>query len=246
MRLVIFFVMSLVLVLGMPAIIEAISLPSDYNNHQLSKLKNTNQDFCFAVIGDPHFGETKSQPYILKYQIENASTDNDFIIVNGDLTHHGDVTEFDDYFNTIKDSKIPIISVNGNHDIRMNSNLFSDIFGDNYFNFKYNGYNFIILDSATYIIGIDQYNWLSAQLDTLPAILITHTPIYGAPDRPYKDFYDFKIVSKLIERKSPMIIIASHHHQIRKFTQDNVRYIITGSAGGEPKASYETICLPAK
>lgn len=246
MKYVIFVVMSLVLVLGTPVLVQSILFPLDYNQEQIALLKDTNKDFCFSVVGDLHFGRYKSQPAILKYVLENASVDSDFIIVNGDITNKGEFFQFGEYFEAIKDSKIPVITVKGNHDILMNMDLYNRIFGNSQFNFEYNGYNFIILDSSTWRVDYSELDWLSYKLKDKPAIVVLHHPPLSNPDKLFPELKNAKSVMEVLSSNPPFMVISSHNHSKRKFTQGNTNYIITGSAGGEKDASYETICLETK
>ncbi len=67
-----------------------------------------------AAVGDLHCSETSAGSY--RYAFEDLNTQADILVLCGDLTRRGKISELEVLIENLAEVKIPIIAVLGNHD----------------------------------------------------------------------------------------------------------------------------------
>jgi Icc protein len=130
-------------------------------------------------VSDIHFGEKTFSPNLKNNLIKQVANENpDLIIISGDLTTQGYLTEYNDASTFLDDLKSITEThvIPGNHDAR-NVGLihFEKLVGDRKFIHmdKSGGFAILGLDSSEPDIndgqiGIDQLDWLKLELDKIP------------------------------------------------------------------------------
>ena len=219
---------------------ELASANQDYNYFELAKIEDTDEPFCFAVAGDPQFNRYGHSDEVFGWVMADVNNkDFKFLIVNGDLVQSGFDKQYNDYFNAINQSATPVISVIGNHDVRMGGrSRYENTFGvQTYFNFTVGDNQFIVLDTADHELGAEQLNWLETKLqDSSRTVIVTHIPRASLDDADH--------FTTLIEEYPPALIIYSHNHNYYNVVVGDTEVIITDSAGGgELPESYISVCV---
>lgn len=133
----------------------------------------TKEDDCLLnveMVSDVHIEEKElfRQAFmkILFSKVNNSKTKVDGILVAGDLTNYADEASLARYYELTTQSKVPVISVSGNHDIghvgdrgvtditkyeakenliRYHNQYMNDDVDTNYFSYELNGYKFIAI-----------------------------------------------------------------------------------------------------
>lgn len=168
----------------------------------------------FATLSDIHMTEETARRDMLRFgldDLENFSSPLDALVLTGDLTDHGEETEWEmlkeafEGYNPAKN----LIMAQGNHDtwteddgynlartlfIEYNKEIADREIENEYYSTKINGYTFIVLASQTdrvaAYISDEQLDWLAAEMekaseDGLPIFVICHWPInqtHGLPE----------------------------------------------------------------
>jgi len=195
-----------------------------------------NGDFTFVVMGDTRDGSA-----MFRYMIELANRVNPaFIIDVGDLVHSGgDDEQYLQYYEDIKASRAPFISVIGNHENAAPGGFerYREMFGDPNFYFDYGGVRFIALDNAAdgYKITDEQFEWLENLLQTDKIKLIfMHAPpkthLWSASMNRESTERFVKMVEKYKVRK----VYFGHVHAFDRLRRGETDYVMTGCAGAEP------------
>ena len=142
-----------------------------HNSHDLKKIQDieasTNSSFKIAVFSDTHdyYDELKDNiKYINSHKDEYA-----FVIVTGDITNIGLLSEFETFKDLMDELDIPYILTIGNHDLLTNGGeIFSQMFGKTTFYFDFKQTRFILYNNnnweSSYPVPDD--DWLENALST--------------------------------------------------------------------------------
>jgi len=242
----IFFILVLLFASGIK-IHSFLTVPniSDWNYRQLQKIDNSKTDFSFAVMGDNRDGDA-----IFKKIIKDINKDKsiNFALNNGDLVPDGYTGEFKDYVREIKNSKVPILSIIGNHDIPWYDGgaNYKKFFGKNYFSFHTGKNYFIILDDSNEKnIDNEQFIWLKKELKISQnyqnRFVFMHVPLYDPRKGDYKeghslsDINNAKRLNDLFDENNVTMLFCSHIHFYYKGKWQKTPFIITGGAGAPLK-----------
>jgi 3',5'-cyclic AMP phosphodiesterase CpdA len=157
-------------------------------------------DFLFVQISDTHWGFANPQinpesAVTLKKEIalvNSMSTQPDFIIFTGDLTHdteddverHKRLKEFREIVGELKVKNIRFMP--GEHDAALDGGeAYREFFGDAHYSFDHKGIHFIALNNTTdprAILGDKQVEWLASDLQKLdrdaPIVVFSHRPLF--------------------------------------------------------------------
>ena len=170
-------------------------------------------EFSFVFFTDVHLQKEKNAIQGFAQAIEKINQlDPDFVISGGDNITDALGQNFERadmlyelYRNSIKNLKIPIYHVLGNHDVfgvypssgventhpEFGKKMFVNRLGKSYYSFDHKGWHFLVLDSVSiteegqYLGGIDsvQIEWLKSHLSTLdremPIVISLHVPFYS-------------------------------------------------------------------
>ena len=140
------------------------------------------EEIKFAVIADSHYNYHELNEAIVNL---NNRNDIDFVIVNGDMTDHGYLTEYELFHNQMKKLKVPYLTVIGNHDYKSNGDkIYKQMFGEPNKSFTYNSNLFILFDNIFWESGKDpNMEWLEEELKNSDeyknVFVLCHIPPYG-------------------------------------------------------------------
>ncbi|MBI5623342.1 MAG: metallophosphoesterase [Elusimicrobia bacterium] len=232
------------------------------NDVQIAKLLASHPEpkasFQFAVIGDAEPGRFPWQrifapsdafrKHIRRIQGKNA----DFMIQLGDIVSkgvEGNYVKLVEFLNA--EVRLPFLVVPGNHDRSQpngeaDKNLFKAVFVKTDYTFDYNGWRFIVLDSADRRLLPEQLSWLAGLLETrLPVLVFTHVPpgyLRGLLVSPMTEkgynmsgYFDEGSAEfrKLVSAAKVARVYFGHIHALGTAQVDGVRYVLT-AGGGSP------------
>ncbi len=196
------------------------AMASDYDQpFELSKedpiefIDSKNVRLTFANIADTHLIDNESATINLDnffQDISNAKGEFDAVLIAGDLTDYGKVTEYNRFFNVFDKykNKFKLFVTMGNHDVRflfprnqkiimdkVNEYLSIDTKGKSYYSYDVNGYTFIVIGTEKRVlekayITKDQIDFLDKELqratkDGKPAFVMCHQAFaftHGLPE----------------------------------------------------------------
>ena len=214
-----------------------------YNETVFEKITKQNHTlpFSFVVMGDNRDGDE-----VLKRIIKKLDrSDIRFAVNNGDLTSDGHFWQFEEYLEIVKESKKPILSVIGNHEIPFffgDRGNFKKYIGRTYFSFSYANSYFIALDNAgKKRVENKQLQWLENELKNSRKFrnrfVFLHVPLFDPREGTLKKGHSMKDVENarkllaLFQKYRVSMVFASHIHTFLQGKWGNVPFIITGGAG---------------
>ena len=228
---------------------------SDNNYKQLQKINASQTEFSFAL-----FGDNKNSHKVFGTLIDSLNHDPDlsFALDLGDLVYDGEKEKYRWFLEQIAYSKVPFLTVVGNHDIREDGRTnYYDIFGPFYYSFHVGNAFFIALDDANEVqLEASQIHWLKTQLmmsDNFKyKFILLHVPLFDPRTKavakplfsiPVLREYEFhhslgnkqqvKELIALFEKHRVTHIYASHIHALYEGTWGQIPFTITGGAGAE-------------
>lgn len=192
-------------------------------------------DFFFIQLSDTHWGfsDPKVNPDFagtLKktvMQVNSLSTQPDFIMFTGDLSHTTDddkerrkrLAAFRDIVAGLKVKNVHFMP--GEHDASLdNGAAFQEFFGATHYTFVHKGVNFIVIDNVsdpTGSIGEAQLQWLAGELQKLNKdsriVVFTHRPLFDlAPTWDWATRDGAKAIELLMPYKN-VVVFYGHIHQ---------------------------------
>jgi 3',5'-cyclic-AMP phosphodiesterase len=138
---------------------------------------NTGNTFKVAFISDTHNYYNELEELVKKI---NADGTYSFVIITGDITNLGLISEYDEarrYFNKFK---YPYLVVVGNHDLISNGDkIFDHMFGNENISFQFKNVQFILFNNNNWETGgrVPNTPWVEQQLidTTAPLkVLVAH------------------------------------------------------------------------
>lgn len=105
------------------------NLVSDnWNFNELQKINKNHVNYSFVVYGDNRNSSGKFDQLINRVNQKNTL----FSIDLGDLVDVSDINEYESFINQIKQSKAPVLTVMGNHELidDINGYKYTSIFGN--------------------------------------------------------------------------------------------------------------------
>ncbi|MEO6547912.1 MAG: PQQ-binding-like beta-propeller repeat protein [Ferruginibacter sp.] len=179
------------------------------------------KSFRFAFISDTHINVDNSVPSEdLRRTVAdiNAMSDVAFVVITGDITEMGTNEELKMAKKILDSLHIPWYIIPGNHDTGWSESggvMFSTVFGDDKFNFEYEGIRFIGCASGPYVRMSDGHvprsavNWLDEALKKLrpnqPLIFLNHYPINNQLDNWYE-------ITNRVRKHNTWAILCGHGH----------------------------------
>jgi hypothetical protein len=218
---------------------------ANYNAKIMEEIKtkdNHTNYFSFVVAGDNRDGNAILEKIISQInQDKNIS----FMLNNGDLVASGYEKQFKNYISMIKTSKIPILSIIGNHEIPWyaGEENFKKYLGKTQFSFVFGNSYFIILDSAKKTIK--HLKWLKKELQKSQKythrFVFSHVPLYDPRKGSYKKGHSLKSLklahklNNLFDKYNVDMVFCSHIHFYYRGKWQKTPFIITGGAGAPLK-----------
>ncbi len=213
---------------------------SYFNQQQLAKINKSSSSYSFVVYGDNRDSKGRFNKMLLDINKRNV----DFALANGDLVSIGSKSELYGFINQIKISKIPTITIIGNHELYPNkgSTYYRQIFGPTYYSFTTKNAYFIILDDSNNRgLGSVQRQWLLKELKKSQKyrhrFIFLHTPLYDPRKGKYVQGHSLtnlkaaQDMNNLFDKYKVTMIFSSHIHGYFRGKWHKTPYIITGGAG---------------
>lgn len=182
----------------------------------------------------------------------NGIDDIEFVILSGDITEMGSNRELE-LAKTILDSlNKPYYIIPGNHDTKWSESgctKFSEIWGDDKFQFEYKGYRFIGMHQGPLMrmgdghFSPEDLRWLDSLLVNLPnpwqpLIFVTHYPIDTSVD----NWYEFLDRVRNYQTKA---ILFGHGHRNKIYDLEGISGVMGRSAlqGNRPFGGYNIVTV---
>lgn len=185
--------------------------------------------FKVALLSDPHYHFSKLHDAIMHI---NKNGDYAFVIVTGDLSENGLMQEFIFFYESMKELRLPYLTVIGNHDYLSNGELvYNQMFGSNNYSFVFNNVKFVMFDNTTLESGKDpDMDWFSDNLHNDHGydhvIPFSHIPPYDTQMKNHSRAYHELMVKNDIKAS-----IHGHKHEfsLEESYGDGVRYLTVSS-----------------
>lgn len=196
-------------------------------------IKNT-YIYSFAFCGDPHMysnGDGCFDDLDRAIKLRQIR----FVMFGGDLTYLGEEAEYSNFIDHCESLTVPWYPALGNHDICNNGwAYYWKFLGPSVYSFCGGNAKFVVIDTASGTIGLDQMEWLANELQTNKQPLlfvISHMPIYGNLYGSYKfpETEEKQQLIALFEKYEVDFVLQGHYHGFVDITNNGVRYITSGS-----------------
>ncbi|MBN2601912.1 MAG: PQQ-binding-like beta-propeller repeat protein [Candidatus Marinimicrobia bacterium] len=195
------------------------------------------RSFHFAWFTDTHVGgNSGAKDLKLAVADVNSQDSLDFLIISGDITELDIDGNMDTAKAILDDLDIPFHIIPGNHDTKWSSSgtrKFAKLFGDNHFNFEYDGIRFIGFDQGPLMRMGDGYvspeclRWLKETLEGMtdpdqPVFIVNHYPL----DESVSNWFE---VADLIKPYNIQAILHGHGHSNRLTNYENIPGVMSRS-----------------
>jgi len=215
----------------------AANVKDSYKNVGVQNIKSiqinndqSKDEFSFAVFADSHYNY---------HELDGAVSDVDkrdeidFVVVNGDISEHGYLKEFELFHDQMETLNVPYLTTIGNHDYRSNGEkIYSDMYGAKNYSFVYHNCLFIMWDNVFWESNkYPDFEWLEQQLQTEEAyshiFVICHIPPFGSQ---FDDESEQKYTN-LMSKYDVDLSIHGHTHSYyySKYYNDGVDYLVVGT-----------------
>ncbi|CAM4226616.1 Calcineurin-like phosphoesterase [Pedobacter westerhofensis] len=190
--------------------------PENVNATQITALsrKTPGAVIRIAVSSDTHTDYEDSRAFV---NYVNTQGGFDFVMLNGDITNFGLLTEFEGIYKIYAKLNTPFITVVGNHDENAEGNhVFRRMFGEQNFTFSYGGIKFVCHDSNsrehTFDHTTPDLGWLQQNLtqdaDNKFIVGFSHVPPIDA------DFdQDLRLKYEELFNSTPGVLASVHSHR---------------------------------
>jgi len=190
--------------------------------------------YSFAFCGDPHMyskGDGCFDDLDKAIKLKQIR----FVLFGGDLTSFGEESEYSNFMDHCDALTVPWYPALGNHDL-CNSGwaYYWKFLGPSVYSFYGGNTKFVVIDSASGKIGLNQMEWIQEQLrsNKQPLLfVISHMPIYGNLYGNYKfpETDEKQQLIALFEKYQVDIVLQGHWHGFVDITNNGVRYVTSGS-----------------
>src|SRR3989454_11624226 len=220
---------------GIGGVVFASGLGWPARSHGASANPSETEDFYFAQLSDTHWGFTGPEanpdaagtlPKAVA-AVNNLSTQPDFIVFTGDLTHTTEdpkerrrrLGEFKEIVSQLKVKNVRFMP--GEHDGSLDqSKAFQEFFGAAHYTFDHKGVHFIVLDNVSdprARLGDAQLQWLGEDLSKQNP----NSRVVGFTHRPLFDLYpqwdwattDGAQATKILLQHPNVTVFYGHIHQ---------------------------------
>ncbi len=220
--------------------------------------------FRFVVYGDTRFTspqDTKASNPIVRQTLVRAiaKATPAFITIGGDITYNGyDVNDWkvwDRETAVWRENHIPVYPVLGNHDLHGDHKIalgnyfarFPQLKDSRYYSLRAASTLMLVLDSSQDEIAGAQGQWLTQQLDALPAdadfvfIVLHHPPYTSSSDakkyggghsaRPREQRLAEWLEARQQNMRARIVVFSSHVHNYERHEHGGITYFVTGGGG---------------
>lgn len=208
---------------------------SDKNLSKLLATKNLKSlaktySYKVAVISDTHDyydGLDKQINYI------NTKNNFDFVIITGDLSNVGLVSEFLETKKRLDKLTVPYLTTSGNHDLLIDGEkIYERVFGSDTYSFNYQNTKFVLYNNNNWESSsqVPDLYWLEKELTTNDQsylIVLSHIAP-NDPDRFSKSQIDF--TRELINKTNVNYYVNGHNHNPGETKFGNAEHVTAGSS----------------
>lgn len=200
-------------------------------NLQLIQDIQLNSDtFSFAFVTDNHYYYNNLRTVIDDI---NKKDDIKFVICGGDIADKALLKEYEIFYDIMKKSNKPYLTIIGNHDYKSNGEVvYQQMFGDYNYSFEFNHNKFVIFDDVVWESNKNpDFDWLSNQLTDnalfKQVFVLAHLP-------PFADQFDKEMeqtYKEILQENNVQLSIHGHIHRYSYGTSynDNVNYLTVPS-----------------
>lgn len=197
------------------------------------------EPFTFALLTDIHISNGNQKPLEdLQRSVDDINSQSNiaFVLVSGDITEGGDRLAMENVKAQLDRLKIPYYATSGNHETTWSESGvqdFSRVFGDNRFQFSYNGIYFLGFNSGPVIRMADGHvapqdiDWIKENLDKLPkgtpVIPVTHYPLQNG------DVDNWYQVTDVLRQYNVQCVLGGHYHRNLLFNCDGIADVLNRS-----------------
>ena len=202
--------------------------------------------FRFAFLSDTHIGSPNGgAEEDLKRSVAdiNQLSDIAFVVITGDITELGTDAEIKLAKEILGELKVPYYIIPGNHDSGWSESggvSFGKIFGNDKFEFDYNGIHFLGCASGPYVrmsdghIPLDAVVWLDQELKKIdpqkPIIFLNHYPL----DKDLDNWYE--AIDRL-KAHNTLAVLCGHGHNNHALNFEGIPAVM-GRSNLRAKAAY--------
>jgi 3',5'-cyclic-AMP phosphodiesterase len=205
-------------------------------NLQLIALSDTTSTLPFkiALLADTHY---YFEELTQALKLINEQKDIAFIIVAGDVTENGLQKEFELFYETMASSRLPYLTVIGNHDYLSNgAPVYTQLFGPLNYSFTYHGVKFVMWDNVRWESNkMPDWQWLRAEINQVTdeqhsayhhIVPVSHIPPYDPQMIDSAAAYH-----QLLRDHGIRMSVHGHKHEysLEKTYGDDVEYLTIGS-----------------
>ncbi|HEY0679090.1 MAG TPA: PQQ-binding-like beta-propeller repeat protein [Chitinophagaceae bacterium] len=193
------------------------------------------KSFRFAFISDTHIGSPNgSAEEDLRRTVRDINQMNDiaFVVITGDITELGTYEELRVAKQILDSLDVPYYIIPGNHDTGWSESGgfgFQQTFGNDKFQFDYNGVRFLGCASGPYVrmsdghVPRDAVIWLENVLNKTPSgqpvIFLNHYPLDNGLD----NWYD---ITNRLKKHNTILALCGHGHSNRKMNFEDIPAIM--------------------
>lgn len=202
---------------------------------------NLGSEFKIALLGDTHFEFGRFNDSITAI---NTLTDIDFIIHAGDFTNLGDAWEYKTAVNIVRSSRIPVLSVPGNHDlISKGKDVYQKAFGPLNYYLQTNSHLLVFANTNRlefYKDGLDRQwfdNVVTNYKGSRELIVIAHIPPWD------KEAFSAAEAAEMVSRlqaNSVRLFLHGHYNEYSRVDQNGIYYL---SPAGHNISRFTTITI---
>ncbi|MGE5681091.1 MAG: PQQ-binding-like beta-propeller repeat protein [Bacillota bacterium] len=208
----------------------------------LSALLNA-QPFRYGWITDVHIGSPKADEYLTNVVNDiNKRPDIQFVIVSGDIGEKGMNAELEQTQKILNNLKVKYYVIPGNHDTKWSESgcsRFKEIWGDDKFNFDFNGVKFIGLNSGVFWRGggghfaPEDVAWLDTTLKNSTSndqevIFYSHHPLEKETD-------NWFLVTNILRNYNIKAALMGHGHANKIFQLNGIPAVMGRSSLADAK-----------
>ena len=220
--------------------------------------------FHFVAYGDTRFTDPTdteaSNPQARRALVQAiAETHPAFISIGGDISYNGndanDWKIWDTETAIWRDQKIPLYPALGNHDLHGNQQValanyfarFPELNNSRYYSVRAANTLMLVLDSSMDELSGAQGEWLTQQLNGLPAdvdfvfVILHHPPYTSSSDEKkygggHSARHPEQVLAKMLEShqqqlRARIVVFSGHVHNYERHEHGGLTYFVTGGGG---------------
>lgn len=195
---------------------------------------NSKLPFKVALLADTHYHFEELEEALAHI---NARNDIAFIMVAGDISENGLQKEFELFYETMASSRLPYVTVIGNHDYLSNgAEVYTQLFGPLNYSFTYHGVKFVMWDNTRWESNkMPDWEWFRSEINGATdeqtatdhiIVPFSHIPPYDEQMTELATAYH-----QLLRDRGIKMSVHGHKHEysIEQTYGDEIDYLTIGS-----------------